>query len=431
MRDTLTGTRIRERRLLLGLRQAELAQRSGISASYLNLIEHNRRRIGGKILMDIARVLEVEPAMLTEGAEATLLAGLREAAEDATQAKPELDRAEEFAGRFPGWAEVIGQLHRRIGSLERRVETLSDRLTHDTDLAESLHEVLSTAASIRSTASILAEPGEVSQEWRDRFHANLNQDSARLAASSKELVRYLDQEEADEGGRRSPREAVEAFFAARSFGFPELETGSAVEQIVKTAPELDSEASRRIARDVLALYAGDARALPLAEMQEQVARLGIDILALMQHFSVPLEVLLRRLAILPEAITGTALGLVVIDGTGSFLFRKPITGFNWPRFGAGCGIWPVFDALTQTGRPQRKRVRMLGREGAVFDCIAVAHQANSPSFEATPSFNATMLIVPVAGEAEQAVAVGSTCRVCAVRECRVRREPSILREEGA
>lgn len=431
MRDTLTGTRIRERRLLLGLRQAELAQRSGISASYLNLIEHNRRRIGGKILMDIARVLEVEPAMLTEGAEATLLAALREAAEDAAQAGPELDRVEEFAGRFPGWADVIGRLHRRIGSLERRVETLSDRLTHDTDLAESLHEVLSTAASIRSTASILAEPGEVSQEWRDRFHANLNQDSARLAASSKELVRYLDQEEADEGGRRSPREAVEAFFAARSFGFPELETGGEVAQLVETAPELETEASRRIARDVLTLYAGDARALPLAEIQEQVARRGVDVLALMQHFSVPLEVLLRRLAILPDAITGQGMGLVVIDGTGSFLFRKPITGFNWPRFGAGCGIWPVFDALTQTGRPQRKRVRMLGREGAVFDCIAIAHQANAPSFEATPSYNATMLIVPVAGEADQAVAVGSTCRVCAARDCRVRREPSILREEGA
>ena len=44
----LTGGRIRERRIALGLRQAELAPRAGISASYLNLIEHNRRRIGGK-----------------------------------------------------------------------------------------------------------------------------------------------------------------------------------------------------------------------------------------------------------------------------------------------------------------------------------------------------------------------------------------------
>ena len=70
-RDTLTGSRIRERRIMSGLKQAELARMADISPSYLNLIEHNRRRIGGKLLLDIAEVLEVEPQVLTEGAEAT------------------------------------------------------------------------------------------------------------------------------------------------------------------------------------------------------------------------------------------------------------------------------------------------------------------------------------------------------------------------
>lgn len=64
-RSALTGTRIRERRTVLGLRQAELARLSGISPSYLNLIEHNRRRIGGKLLVEIARHLGVEASALT------------------------------------------------------------------------------------------------------------------------------------------------------------------------------------------------------------------------------------------------------------------------------------------------------------------------------------------------------------------------------
>ena len=102
-RDSLTGSRIRERRLISGLRQADLAKQIGISASYLNLIEHNRRRIGGKLLLNIARVLGVEPSMLTEGAEAALIATLREAAADAGAVQAETDRADEFAGRFPGW----------------------------------------------------------------------------------------------------------------------------------------------------------------------------------------------------------------------------------------------------------------------------------------------------------------------------------------
>ena len=65
MREGLTGSRIRERRVMAGLKQAELAQQSGISASYLNLIEHNRRRIGGKLLLNIAHALGVEPQALT------------------------------------------------------------------------------------------------------------------------------------------------------------------------------------------------------------------------------------------------------------------------------------------------------------------------------------------------------------------------------
>ena len=93
-RDTLTGSRIRERRLFLDLRQAALARQVDISASYLNLIEHNRRRIGGKLLVDIARALGVEPSMLTEGAEVALIATLREAAADAGKPVAELDHAD-------------------------------------------------------------------------------------------------------------------------------------------------------------------------------------------------------------------------------------------------------------------------------------------------------------------------------------------------
>ena len=52
----LTGSRIREKRLDLHLKQAAVAEAVGISPSYLNLIEHNRRRIGGKLLNDLAAV---------------------------------------------------------------------------------------------------------------------------------------------------------------------------------------------------------------------------------------------------------------------------------------------------------------------------------------------------------------------------------------
>ena len=74
--SSMIGSRIRERRVINGLKQSDLAKRAGISASYLNLIEHNRRRIGGKTLNKLAEVLGVAPGLLSEGAEATLIAAL-------------------------------------------------------------------------------------------------------------------------------------------------------------------------------------------------------------------------------------------------------------------------------------------------------------------------------------------------------------------
>ncbi|MEM9845835.1 MAG: helix-turn-helix transcriptional regulator, partial [Pseudomonadota bacterium] len=77
---SLIGTRIRQRRVTMGLKQAQLAQEAGISASYLNLIEHNRRRIGGKTLIRLADALQIDPATLREGAHRTLLAALQQVA---------------------------------------------------------------------------------------------------------------------------------------------------------------------------------------------------------------------------------------------------------------------------------------------------------------------------------------------------------------
>jgi len=427
-RDTLTGSRIRERRLFLELRQAALARQVDISASYLNLIEHNRRRIGGKLLVNIARVLRVEPSMLTEGAEVALIATLREAAVDAGKPVAELDHADEFAGRFPGWAEVLAGEHRRVATLERTVQVLSDRLTHDPHLAASLHEVLSTAAAIRSTASILAETGELEPEWRDRFHRNLNEDSRRLAESSRALVNFLDDSTTSAESRGVPQEEMEAFFTSHNYHFGAIEQGrSSPAELVAAAPELLSDAARTIALDILELYRADAETMPLAKISRAVKG-GIAPGELAADFHCGLPQVLRRLAALPEDILGRQAGLVMCDASGAILFRKPIVGFALPRFGASCPLWPLFAALAQPMVPLRRQVVQHGRHAAEFECLAVAWPQEQPNFDRDPMYRAVMLILPQADSPHDAQAVGSSCRVCVARDCAARREPSILDE---
>ncbi|MFK7754584.1 MAG: helix-turn-helix domain-containing protein [Sedimentitalea sp.] len=431
-RDTLTGSRIRERRMIKGFKQADLARRIGISASYLNLIEHNRRRIGGKLLVDIANELAVEPSMLSEGAEAALIATLREAAADMGAQASAVDGADELAGRFPGWAEVLAQQHRRVASLERMVETLSDRLTHDPHLAASLHEVLSTAAAIRSTASILAEPGELEAEWRDRFHNNLNDDSLRLAESSKALVSYLDDHGGDEDRRGVPQEEAEAFVAAHDHHFPTLEGGGDPGDLVADAPELSSAAARHIALGILHQYSADVRQMPLDKVAAALNHHGMAPMALAPALGVDLPTVFRRLAALPGDMLPGEVGLVVCDASGSILFRKPVAGFALPRFGASCPLWPLFSALSRPLVPIRRRVQQLGRAAAQFECQAIAWPEATRTFDSDPLYRSTMLILPLSdpeADGEAAQEVGSSCRVCPRNPCRARREPSILSEE--
>ncbi len=429
-RDTLTGSRIRERRLILGMRQAELARAAGISASYLNLIEHNRRRIGGKLLVDIAQVLGVEPSMLSEGAEAALIANLREAAADSGVPVAELDRADEFAGRFPGWAEVLSSSHRRIATLERTVQTLSDRLTHDPHLAASLHEVLSTAAAIRSTASILAETGELEPVWRDRFHRNLNEDSLRLAESSRALVSFLDESNTGADRRGVPHEEAEAYFLAQGYHFPALEDGTASPaDLVASAPDLVSDAARLIARGALEQYAEDARVLPLTPLREALEEHGIRPAALARRFGCQIPTVLRRIGLLPFEVLGQEAGLVICDSSGSILFRKPVTGFALPRFGASCPLWPIYTALSRPHVPVRRNVVQQGRSALAFECLAVSWDRSLPDFDSDPLYHAIMLILPRNEMPQEAQPVGASCRICPRRSCPGRREPSILKEE--
>ncbi|WP_136057764.1 helix-turn-helix domain-containing protein, partial [Candidatus Halocynthiibacter alkanivorans] len=113
---TLTGSRIRARRVLLGQKQADLARAVGISPAYLNLIEHNRRRIGGKLLIDLARQMGVEVSLLSEGAEVALLEGLRDAASTALSGALPSPRSGRRTGQLPGAPAGGGPAAQAVGA---------------------------------------------------------------------------------------------------------------------------------------------------------------------------------------------------------------------------------------------------------------------------------------------------------------------------
>ena len=436
-RSALTGTRIRERRTALGLKQADLARAVGVSAAYINLIEHNRRRVGDELLDKLARVLGAEPVALAEGAEGALFEGLREAAAggDAPVSQAELERIEEFVGRFPGWAAVLAARQKRVTELERVLENYSERMAQDPFLLTSLHEVISAVTGLRSTAAILVETEDIEPEWRARFLATIQEESLRLSDTAEALVGYLDAEEQAETGLATPLEQVEAWLEARNWHLTELEAVDppAHERLIDGVPELASGAARKLALAHIAQVATDARALPLPEMTRALAALGADPAALAARFGVSLGTVFRRLAALPEGVPGLPpLGLVICDASGTLTFRRAAPGFALPRFGAACPLWPLFEALSRPMQPIRALVDMAGRLPQRYLTYAYCQPRAPGGFDGPVLMEAMMLILPPPDTPEIAAGparpIGSSCRICPRAACAGRREPSIMGE---
>lgn len=418
----LTGSRIREQRTQQGVRQADLALRAGISASYLNLIEHNRRRVAGDVLARLAQALGLAAEVLEAGAEGALAEDLRSAAVMA-EGPVEIDRLEEFVGRFPGWAGLVAQNYRRGVVLERSVEALNDRMSHDPHLQATLHEVLSALSSVRATAGILAETQDLEAGLRARFQGNLQQDAERLAVGAGALVTYLDGSERPNEGIAAPLEEVEAWLAVWGWHVEAVEAGNSA-ALEGEILALASPGARVLARAWVGQAVQDATALPLAAFGAAVVELGPDPALLAQRFGVGMLVVFRRLAMLP----GFRFGLVVCDGSGTITYRKPVDGFNLPRFGAACPIWPIYTALSRPMSAVSAVVEMAGRVPQRFNVRAFCEPRQTGAFGGGELREAAMLIWPEVGGQGVAVAVGSTCRVCARVRCPARREPSILAE---
>ncbi|RMH39350.1 MAG: XRE family transcriptional regulator [Alphaproteobacteria bacterium] len=445
-RATHTGSRIRERRAALGMRQVDLARAVGISASYLNLIEHNRRRIGGKLLADIARVLGVDVASLSEGAAAEVVAGMQAAAASAaaigSRASPDMAAIDEIAERHPGWARLVADQHARIAALEELVDALSDRLANDPFLAEITHELLSAVSGIRSSAAILAETPELDADWRRRFAANIVADSERLAARARELLERLEPVEGGPGGFATPLEAVFAHFDAAGHVFPELEAAAEDGDGARAMAEADALAHRLSSgRDgvrmllarYLRRYAEDALRLPASRLSGIVRAEGRDPQRIVATAGLPAAVVFRRLAAY-RADPGTpAFGVVECDGAGTIVFRKAVAGFSVPRSGAACPLWPLFEALARPGAAVLRRVEV--PDGEVFGAWAVGEARALDGFGGPVVATATMAVTAAeaTGAAVDAAArpwpVGASCRICPRSGCPARREPSLLAPE--
>lgn len=222
------GHRIRGRRIELGLGQAAVAATVGISPSYLNLIEHNRRAIGGALLLRLAQALGLDSDALSGREESRLVGGLLEMAADPALPLGWFDRsrAADLVGGAPDLARAALAAYGAFLEARDQAQMLSERLAEAPFLTDTSHQLLTLITSIRSFSEILQDYGDIDAADRQRFIAAIAGESSRLSELAVAMLDFL-----GGGGsrkaQRTPDEEIEDLLHDHSNHFPSLEAAAA------------------------------------------------------------------------------------------------------------------------------------------------------------------------------------------------------------
>lgn len=193
MSDVPVGHRIRARRRELGLTQVALARQAGISPSYLNLIEHDRRRAGGGLMRRLTELLAIDPQTLSGAEDSRIIAELAEIGADPMFAEMHFggEDATRLLAAAPQAARAILTLYRNYQTVQSQVEELSERVNRDPFLAHANHQILTLITTIRSFSEILRDYGDLDEAQRQRFLATVVSESESLSQLAQDVFDFL------------------------------------------------------------------------------------------------------------------------------------------------------------------------------------------------------------------------------------------------
>ena len=125
------GSRIRALRRGEGLSQAKMAERLGISASYLNLIEHNQRPLSAQVLLRLAQEFHLDLKSFAGGEDERLVADLLEVFGDPMFERLSLTPTDlrDQVGHSPIVARALLDLYHAYQGARTSAGILSERLS--------------------------------------------------------------------------------------------------------------------------------------------------------------------------------------------------------------------------------------------------------------------------------------------------------------
>ncbi len=368
-RKAMLGPKVRRLRRERGLTQSQMAKQLGISASYLNLIEHNQRPLTVPLLIKLTQTFQIDLQGFAEDDEGRAVAGLQEAFADplfdGTDIK--LHDIKELVAAAPGMARHVIRLYQAYRGRCEDLQSLAERVAD----GDRLEVMQSTNLPIDQVREMFHQQSNHFQEleaaaediWNDvpfvsgDLYRNLC-DYLQRAHSVK--VRVFPVDVMGTTVRRFDRHSRRILLSEMlppsgrlfqvAFQIGLLQNRDLFDEVLIRA-HLSSDAARRLARIGLANYFAGAVMMPYERFLKAAQDVRYDIQILGRRFESSFEQVCHRFTTLQRpGMKGVPFFMIRIDKAGNVSKRFSAAGFTFARFGGACPRWNVHDAFRTPGQ---------------------------------------------------------------------------------
>ncbi len=435
-----------------------MAEKLSISASYLNLIEHDQRPLTAPLLLKVAELFPGDLKSFGSDDHGRLVSDLHEVFGDALFEAHDVTTTDlrETAGNETVSRAIVKLYHAYRDALES-MQGMASRVSEGGDL------VGLDPARLPSE-----EVSDMLQENQNYF-PELEDAAERLGADARlerpdlypGLLRHLEKERitlvvsphADERtAMRWYDPALRRLYVseilpphARNFQIAHqiglLSLSGEFERIQKRS-RLTTRDSEALCRVALANAFAGALLMPYEPFLEAARSFRYDIELLERRFGASFEQVCHRLTTMRRpGQEGVPFHFIRVDIAGNISKRFSASGIRFARFSGLCPRWNVHSAFMTPGMVRTQLSRM--PDGATYLCVARTVRQSLGGFGAAHPLLAISLGCEVrhaaalvygdridVHNANAAVPIGITCRLCERTDCEQRAFPPIHRKLG-
>lgn len=374
MSKTYVGSRLRQLRRERDLSQATLAATLGLSASYVNQIEHDVRPLTVPVLLKITEAFGVDATFFSRDDDSRLLAEIQDVVQDQEicPSPVELQELSELVYNHPTVARTLVDIHRRYRNIRDKLSLATDTRRSDGNQALSMpHDEVRDFFYARQNyldeLDIHAE-GIASELNVIPFHIRDIEQALNERLTSKHGVEILTTDRMDGTLHRFDKESgtlrlasrlsvgQRAFRMAAELGF--LEAGALIDALVDEEP-FTSDASINLAKRGIANYYAAATLLPYSLIHSEAEQSGYDVEYLCNVFGVGYETIASRLSTLQRPNKrGIPFTFVRVDRAGNMSKRQSATGVHFSNSGGTCPLWNVYESFARPNTISRQLAQM-------------------------------------------------------------------------